>query len=58
MTDLLAVLLRAGTLAGVGTVGHDDLMDQVFVVLTVEHGFGHVDLRSSLALLIQEFELH
>ena len=36
----------------------DDLMDQVFVVLTVEHGLGHIHLGRCLALFIQEFELH
>ncbi|MNY36228.1 hypothetical protein D3C86_1707030 [compost metagenome] len=58
MTDLLAILLGARALACVGTVGDDQLMDQVFVVFTTEHSFGHIELRCCLALFIQEFELH
>ncbi|MOA60499.1 hypothetical protein D3C78_1854000 [compost metagenome] len=33
-------------------------MDQVFVVVTAEHGLGGVVLRRGLALFVQEFELH
>jgi len=39
-------------------IGHHDLVNQVFVVLTTEHGFGRVELRSGLTLVVQEFELH
>src|SRR6185369_13954597 len=56
--DLLAVLLGPRALAGIGLEGDDDLVHQVFVVFTAEHGFGRVVLRRGLALLVQEFELH
>jgi len=58
VTHLLAIFLRAGALTAIGTVGDDDLMDQIFVVLTIEHGLGHFHLGSRLTLVIQEFELH
>ena len=56
--DLLAVLLGARALAGIGLEGHDDLVHQRFVVVAAEHGVGGVELRRCLALLVQEFELH
>ena len=58
MTDLLAVLLGASALAGVGLVGHHDLVHQIFVVFTTEHGLGNIQLGRALALVIQEFEVH
>jgi len=56
--DLFAVLLGARALAGVGLECDDDLVNQVFVVVTTEHGFGDVEFRRGLALFVQEFELH
>jgi len=58
MLDLLAILLGARALAGIGLVGDHDLMDQIFVVVATEDGLRHVELGSSLALFVQEFELH
>ena len=54
--DLFAVLLGARALAGIGLECNDDLVNQVFVVFTTEHGLGRVVLRRGLALFVQEFE--
>jgi len=39
-------------------VKHHDLVNQIFVVFTTEHGFWCVVFRRSLTLVIQEFDLH
>ena len=44
---LLAVLLGTRALAGIGLVGDDDLVDQVFVVLAVKHGLRHIHLDAA-----------
>src|SRR5690606_38339592 len=51
-------LLGTGALARVGLVGDDDLVHQVFVVVTTEHGLGCIELRRGLPLLVEEFEFH
>jgi len=56
--DLLAVLLGTGALARVGLVSDDDLVNQVFVVVTTENGLGGVEFRRGLTLFVQEFEFH
>ena len=58
MLDLRAVLLGARALAGIGLVGHHQLVHQRFVVVATEHGLGRIHLGRGLALVVQEFELH
>ena len=58
MLDHLAVFLCTRALAGIGLECDDDLMDQVFVVLTAKNGLGGVKLGRGLTLVVEEFELH
>ena len=56
--NLFAILLGTGALTRVSLESHHDLVNQIFVVCTTKHGLGRFEFRSSLALVIQEFELH
>jgi len=56
--NLLAVLLGACALTGIGLESDYDLVNQIFVVCTTKDGFRSFVFRSCLTLVIQEFELH
>ena len=56
--DLLAVFLGTCALTGIGLESDHDLVHQIFVVCATKHGLRGFVFRSSLALVIQEFELH
>src|SRR5471030_919812 len=58
VVNFFTVFLLAVTAACVGLIGHDDLVDQRFVVVTTENGIGGGDVRGGLTLRVQELEFH
>src|SRR5690606_7210084 len=58
MLDGAAVLLGAVAHAGVGLVGHDDLVHQRFVEVAAEDLVGSSNGGRGLTLIVQELEFH
>ena len=58
MTDLGTVLLGTIAAAGVGLVGHDDLVNQRLIEVGAENGVNHRDGASLLTLIVQDIQFH